>query len=127
MINKLESVALTLVADGKGILAADETVHTLTRRFDTLGIPSTEKSRCTDREMLFRAGVAEFMCGVFMPDETIRQMSSDGTPLIQVLSKQGNLPGINVDAGAKSSKLFASPPELRKVRLRMSQTEADRL
>jgi fructose-bisphosphate aldolase, class I len=101
MINELESVALTLVADGKGIVAADETVHALTQRFDTLGIPSTEKSRCTHREMLFTAGVAEFICGVIMQDETIRQTSSDGTPLIQVLSKQGILPGIKVDAGAK--------------------------
>ena len=63
MTNELESVALTLVADGKGILAADETVHTLTQRFDTLGIQSTEKSRCTYREMLFTAGVAEFISG----------------------------------------------------------------
>ena len=101
MTHDLESVALTLVADGKGILAADETVHTLTKRFDTLGIQSTEKSRCTYREMLFTAGVAEFISGVIMQDETIRQTSSDGTPLIQVLSKQGILPGIKVDAGAK--------------------------
>ena len=101
MINELESVALTLVADGKGILAADETVHTLTKRFDTLGIQSTEKSRCTYREMLFTAGVAEFISGVIMQDETIRQTSLDGTPLVQVLSNQGILPGIKVDAGAK--------------------------
>ena len=109
MINELESVALTLVADGKGILAADETVHTLTKRFDTLGIQSTEKSRCTYREMLFTAGVAEFISGVIMQDETIRQMSSDGTPLVQVLSKQGILPGIKVDTGAKS--LAGAPGE----------------
>jgi fructose-bisphosphate aldolase, class I len=101
MINELESVALTLVADGKGILAADETVHTLTQRFDTLGMQSTEQSRCTYREMLFTAGVAEFISGVIMQDETIRQTSSDGTPLTQVLAKQGILPGIKVDAGAK--------------------------
>jgi fructose-bisphosphate aldolase, class I len=101
MAQELESVALTLVADGKGILAADETPHTLTRRFDTLGIQSTEQSRCTYREMLFTAGVAEFISGVIMQDETIRQTSSDGTPLIQVISQQGILPGIKVDAGAK--------------------------
>jgi fructose-bisphosphate aldolase class I len=101
MTNELERVALTLVADGKGILAADETVHTLTKRFDTLGIQSTEKSRCTYREMLFTAGVADFISGVIMQDETIRQTSSDGTPLVQVLSNQGILPGIKVDAGAK--------------------------
>jgi len=101
MIHDLESVALTLIADGKGILAADETPHTLTKRFDTLGIQSTANSRCIYREMLFTAGVAEFISGVIMQDETIRQTSSDGTPLIQVLSKQSILPGIKVDAGAK--------------------------
>ena len=94
MTHDLESVALTLVADGKGILAADETVHTLTRRFDTLGVQSTEKSRCIYREMLFTAGVAEFISGVIMQDETIRQRSSNVTPLIQVLSEQGILPAL---------------------------------
>ena len=83
MTHDLESVALTLVADGKGILAADETVHTLTQRFDTLGIQSTEKSRCTYREMLFTAGVAEFISGVILYDETIRQKAQDGTPLVK--------------------------------------------
>lgn len=101
MTDDLESVALKLVGDGKGILAADETVHTLTSRFDTLGIPSTEKTRCAYREMLFTAGVAEFISGVILQDETIRQNSSDGTPLIQLLSQQGILPGIKVDLGAK--------------------------
>jgi fructose-bisphosphate aldolase class I len=102
MSDNLESVAATLVADGKGILAADETVPTLTRRFDTLGIPSTEQSRRSYREMLFTApGAADFLGGVIMQDETIRQKSADGTPLIQVLSRQGIVPGIKVDAGAK--------------------------
>ena len=109
MIHDLERVAMRLVADGKGILAADETVHTLTRRFDTLGILSTEKSRCSYREMLFNAGVAEFISGVIMQDETIRQTSSDATPLTQVLSKQGILPGIKVDTGAKP--LAGAPDE----------------
>jgi fructose-bisphosphate aldolase class I len=80
----LESVAATLVADGKGILAADETVPTLTKRFDTLGIQSTEQSRRTNGEMLFTApGAAEFISGVIMQDETIREKGSDGTPLVQ--------------------------------------------
>ena len=109
MTHDLESVALRLVADGKGILAADETVHTLTQRFDTLGIQSTEKSRRTYREMLSTAGVAEFISGAIMQDETIRQTSSDGTPLVQVLSKQGILPGVKVDAGAKA--LAGAPGE----------------
>ena len=74
----LESVAQTLVAEGKGILAADETIPTLTRRFDTLGIRSTEQSRRTYREMLFTSpGAAEFISGVIMYDETIRQKSSE--------------------------------------------------
>jgi fructose-bisphosphate aldolase, class I len=99
----LERVALTLVADGKGILAADETVPTLTRRFDTLGIRSTEQSRCTYREMLFTSpGAAKFISGVIMYDETIRQKSSRGTSLAEALADQGVLPGIKVDTGAKS-------------------------
>jgi fructose-bisphosphate aldolase, class I len=106
----LESVALTLVAEGKGILAADETIPTLTRRFDTLGIQSTEQSRRTYREMLFTSpGTAEFISGVIMYDETIRQKSSSGTPLAEVLAGQSILPGIKVDTGAKP--LAGSPHE----------------
>ena len=101
----LERVALTLVADGKGILAADETVPTLTRRFDTLGIKSTEQSRRTYREMLFTSpGAAEFISGVIMYDETIRQKS-----LAEALAVQGVVPGIKVDTGAKP--LAGSPDE----------------
>jgi fructose-bisphosphate aldolase class I len=101
MSHDLESVAGTLVADEKGILAADETVATLTKRFDSLGIQSTEQSRRTYREMLFTSGVAEFISGIIMQDETIHQKSSDRTPLAQVISNQGILPGIKVDTGAK--------------------------
>jgi fructose-bisphosphate aldolase, class I len=98
----LESVALSLVAGGKGILAADETIPTLTKRFDTLGIPSTEQSRRTYREMLFTStGCAEFISGVIMYDETIRQKAAAGTPLAKVLAVRGILPGIKVDTGAK--------------------------
>jgi fructose-bisphosphate aldolase class I len=98
----LQDIATTLVTRGKGILAADETVRTLTQRFDALGIPSTEQSRCTYREMLFTApGAAEFVSGVIMQDETIRQKGSASVPLIQVLANQGILPGIKVDSGAK--------------------------
>jgi fructose-bisphosphate aldolase class I len=102
MSHELESIAQTLVAEGKGILAADETVPTLTRRFDTLGIQSTEQSRRAYREMLFTApGAAEFISGVILQDETIRQRSSAGIPLAEVLANQGILPGIKVDTGAK--------------------------
>ena len=98
----LENVAQTLVAEGKGILAADETVPTLTKRFDALGIPSTEQSRRTYREMLFTSpSAAEFLSGVIMYDETIRQNSSGGAPLAAALTAQGILPGIKVDTGAK--------------------------
>ena len=106
----LGSVAQTLVAEGKGILAADETIPTLTRRFDTLGIRSTEQSRRTYREMLFTSpGAAEFISGVIMYDETIRQKSSGGAPLAEALTAQGILPGIKVDTGAKP--LAGSPDE----------------
>jgi fructose-bisphosphate aldolase class I len=102
MSRDLESVALTLVGEGKGILAADETIPTLTRRFDALGIRSTEHSRRAYREMLFTSpGAEKFISGVIMYDETIRQKNSAGAPLAQVLSAQGVLAGIKVDTGAK--------------------------
>ena len=98
----LESIAESLVADGKGILAADETVPTLTKRFDTLGIKSTEQTRRAYREMLFTCpGAAEYISGAIMYDETIRQQSSQGTPFAETLASQGILPGIKVDTGAK--------------------------
>jgi fructose-bisphosphate aldolase class I len=101
-MSDLESVAATLVADGKGILAADESVATLTRRFDPLGIKSTERSRRAYREMLFTTpGAAEFISGAILYDETIRQKSTGGTPLAEVLSSQGIVPGIKVDTGAE--------------------------
>jgi fructose-bisphosphate aldolase, class I len=102
MSQDLASVAAELVGDGKGILAADESVATLTRRFDALGIPSTEQSRRAYREMLFTTpGAAEFVSGAILYDETIRQKSSDGMPLAQVLARQGIVPGIKVDTGAE--------------------------
>jgi fructose-bisphosphate aldolase class I len=98
----LHAIASTLVAGGKGILAADETPGTLTRRFEALGIASTPDSRRTYREMLFTAPqVAEFIAGVILQDETIRQTGSDGAPLVQGLADQGILAGIKVDKGAK--------------------------
>jgi fructose-bisphosphate aldolase, class I len=110
MSQELESIAATLVADGKGILAADESVVTLTRRFDALGIRSTEQSRRAYREMLFTTpGAAEFISGAILYDETIRQKSSDGMPLAEVLSSPGIVPGIKVDTGAEP--LAGSPEE----------------
>src|SRR5512138_3968942 len=101
MTHDTASTARALVADGKGILAADETPGTLTKRFDALGIRSTEESRRSYREMLFTApDAAAFISGVIMQDETIRQKSSTGTPLPQVLASRGIVPGIKVDTGA---------------------------
>lgn len=98
----LESTAQALVADGKGILAADETPPTLTRRFDALHIDSTPDSRRAYREMLFTTpGIAEFISGVILQDETIHQKSATGTPLADVLVHQDVIPGIKVDTGAK--------------------------
>jgi fructose-bisphosphate aldolase, class I len=110
MDQDLRSMAATLVGDGKGILAADESVSTLTRRFDTLGIESTEQSRRAYREMLFTTrAAAEFISGAILYDETIRQKSSGGTPLAEVLMSQGIVPGIKVDTGAEP--LAGSPEE----------------
>ena len=109
MSHNLESVAASLVADGKGILAADESVPTLTKRFDILGITSTEQSRRTYREMLFTSpGAAKFISGAIMYDETIRQKSSGGIPFAKTLESQGVMPGIKVDTGAKP---FAASPK----------------
>jgi fructose-bisphosphate aldolase, class I len=98
----LESTATCLVAGGKGILAADETPGTLTKRFEKLGIQSTSESRRTYREMLFTTpGIGQFISGVIMQDETIRQQSSTGTPFPELLEHHGIIPGIKVDSGAK--------------------------
>jgi fructose-bisphosphate aldolase class I len=106
----LEKTAKALVADGKGILAADETPGTLTRRFEALKIESTADSRRDYREMLFTgSNIAQFISGVILQDETIHQKSSTGTPLADVLTQQGIIPGIKVDSGAK--RLANSPGE----------------
>ena len=100
---KLVQTAQALVAEGKGILAADESSGTIKRRFDGINTESTEDSRRNYREMLFRtAGVSEFISGVILFDETIRQDSADGTPMVKVLSDQGIIPGIKVDKGTVS-------------------------
>jgi fructose-bisphosphate aldolase class I len=102
MAEQLQELTASLVARGRGILAADETVPTLTRRFDALHIPSTERTRRDYREMLFTfPGAAEFISGVILQDETIRQKSAAGVPLAEVLSRQGIMPGIKVDTGAR--------------------------
>ncbi|MGE3154866.1 MAG: class I fructose-bisphosphate aldolase [Nitrospiraceae bacterium] len=99
---ELDLTARALVAEGKGILAADETVHTLTKRFASLKIESTQDSRRAYRELFFTTpDIASFISGVILQDETIRQKSSSGAALPEVLSRQGIIPGIKVDSGAK--------------------------
>ncbi len=98
----LEATARALVADGKGILAADESDSTIKKRFDSIGLESTEENRRAYRDMLFTTpGVEEYISGVILFDETIRQSASDGTPFPQLLESRGVIPGIKVDAGAK--------------------------
>ena len=109
-VEQLENTALEMVAPGKGILAADESFGTIEKRFNAVGIESTEESRRDYREMLFTTpGVGEFLSGVILFDETIRQESSDGTLLPEILTSQGIIPGIKVDKGAKDMAL--SPGE----------------
>ena len=108
---RLIQTARALVAKGKGILAADESSGTIKRRFDTINVESTEENRRNYREMLFRtAGVNEFLSGVILFDETIRQSGADGTRLVKVLADQGIIPGIKVDTGTVS--LPEAPDEL---------------
>jgi fructose-bisphosphate aldolase, class I len=98
----LARVASAMVAKGKGILAADESTSTIKKRFDSIKLDSTEEHRRTYREMLFTAtGAPEAVSGVILYDETIRQKTKDGTPFPQYLAKNGMIPGIKVDTGAK--------------------------
>ncbi|MBS0270460.1 MAG: fructose-bisphosphate aldolase class I [Proteobacteria bacterium] len=103
MSDKLEDIARALVAPGKGILAADESTSTIKKRFDTIKLTSTEDSRRDYREMLFRAteGMKNYVSGVILFDETLRQKAKDGTPLVDIMKAAGSIPGIKVDVGAK--------------------------
>jgi fructose-bisphosphate aldolase class I len=97
---ELETVAQSMVATGKGILAADESMGTIKRRFDSIKIESNENNRRAYREMLFTTkGIEEAISGVILFDETIRTSASDGTPFPQLLAKKGIIPGIKVDKG----------------------------
>jgi fructose-bisphosphate aldolase, class I len=103
MTERLEDIALAMVADGKGILAADESSGTIKKRFDAIKVESTEENRRDYRELMFRAGDAmkNHISGVILYDETIRQTAADGTPLVDIIKAAGAVPGIKVDAGAK--------------------------
>jgi fructose-bisphosphate aldolase, class I len=106
----LESIARALVAEGKGILAADESSGTIKKRFDSIGVESTEENRRDYRDLLFATkGIEEFISGVILYDETIRQATEDGTPFAKYLESRGIIPGIKVDMGAKD--LAGAPGE----------------
>ena len=101
-VQQLQWTAKALVAEGKGILAADESDGTIKKRFDSIGVESSEETRRAYREFLFTTeGAEEFISGVILFDETIRQSASDGTPFPEVLESKGVIPGIKVDKGAK--------------------------
>jgi fructose-bisphosphate aldolase class I len=99
---ELNKVAEAMVAPGKGILAADESSGTIKKRFDAIGVESTEESRRDYRELMFRSAEGmKAISGVILYDETIWQKAKDGTPLVEVIKKQGSIPGIKVDEGTK--------------------------
>jgi len=107
-MTELENTARALVAEGKGILAADESDGTIKKRFDSIGVESTEETRRAYRDLLFTTeGVEEFISGVILFDETTRQSGSDGTPFPKLLDSKGIIPGIKVDKGAKPLALAA--------------------
>lgn len=103
MSERLEDIAVAMVANGKGILAADESSGTIKKRFDVIGVESTADSRRDYREMMFRTkeAMTNYISGVILYDETIRQNAADGTPLVELIKASGAIPGIKVDAGAK--------------------------
>lgn len=106
---ELEATAKAMVANGKGILAIDESTPTIGKRFDTINLESTEENRRAYRDLLItNPGGKEYISGMILFDETIRQSSSDGTPFAKALIDQGIMPGIKVDTGAKDFALHSN-------------------
>jgi fructose-bisphosphate aldolase, class I len=102
----LVATAKAMVAPGRGILAADESTGTIERRLKSISVENTEENRRAYRDMLFTAkDLGKYISGVILYDETIRQKSADGTSFVDLLKKQGSLPGIKVDTGAKDLAL----------------------
>ena len=102
-LDHLAATANAMVADNKGLLAADESTGTIGKRLDSISVKSTQDTRRDYREMLFRAeGLGDYISGVILYDETIRQNAADGTSLTRILDEKGILPGIKVDTGAKA-------------------------
>jgi fructose-bisphosphate aldolase, class I len=98
----LVAIAKAMVASCKGILAADESTGTIERRFKSINVDNVEENRRAYRDMLFTTkGLGQYISGVILYDETIRQKAADGTPFVELLNRQGILPGIKVDIGAK--------------------------
>jgi fructose-bisphosphate aldolase class I len=107
MSETMRTTAKDLVASGKGILAADESTGTIKKRFDSIGVESTEDTRRGYRQMLFTTPeLGQHISGVILFDETIRQSTDDGVPFVKVLEAAGSIPGIKVDTGAKPLALF---------------------
>src|SRR5512147_3226693 len=101
-LDELNKVAQAMVAPGKGILAADESTGTIKKRFDAIGVESTEDNRRDYRELLFRSKEAmAFVSGVILYDETIWQKAKDGTPLVKLIEQAKSIPGIKVDEGTR--------------------------
>jgi len=101
-LDELNKIARAMVASGKGILAADESSGTIKKRFDVIGVESTENNRRDYREMLFRSAEGmKHISGVILYDETIWQKAQDGTPLVELIKRSGAIPGIKVDEGTK--------------------------
>jgi len=101
-LDEMNKVAQAMIATGKGILAADESSGTIKKRFDAIGVESTEENRRNYREMLFRSKEGmKHISGVILYDETIWQKAKDGTPLVELIKEAGSIPGIKVDEGTK--------------------------
>ena len=102
MTERIEDIAIAMVAEGQGILAADESSGTIKKRFDSIGTESTETARRDYREMLFRSETAmnDYISGVILFEETLGQKAADGTPLVDLIKAAGAVPGIKVDKGA---------------------------
>ncbi len=111
-LDKLNEIAVKMVAPGHGILAADESTGTIKKRFDTIGTESTFEKRRDWREMLFRTedAMRNHISGVILYDETLRQSAKDGTPLVEIMRSHDSIPGIKVDMGAKP--MAGQPGEL---------------
>ncbi len=109
MTERLQDIAQKMMSNGKGLLAADESTGTIKKRFDTIGLESTELSRRDYREMLFRTEEAMTKCisGVILYEETLFQKAADGTPFVEIIKAAGAVPGIKVDKGAKPQAFFA--------------------